>query len=114
LQEISRVFESDWGGPAEPKRVRPALGGSREDLFHGLQAPDLLLGTGDLPGRRLERAIGVVYRPETERISHYFHGHLVGQFDMVVHIDATNAVEPLEPMSAWEAGELPETYPWGV
>jgi erythromycin esterase-like protein/predicted phosphoribosyltransferase len=105
---------SDWGGPAERKRVRPALGGSWEELFHKLQAPDLLLGTGDLEGRRLERAIGVVYSPETERISHYFHARLAGQFDMVLHIDTTNAVEPLEPTTAWQAGELPETYPWGV
>jgi erythromycin esterase-like protein/predicted phosphoribosyltransferase len=105
---------SDWGGPAERKRVRPALAGSWEELFHNLQAPDLLLGTGDLQGRRLERAIGVVYSPETERISHYFHARLAGQFDMVLHIDATNAVEPLEPTRDWEAGELPETYPWGV
>jgi erythromycin esterase-like protein len=104
---------SDWGGPAERKRVRPALGGSWEELFHKLQAPDLLLGTGDLEGRRLERAIGVVYSPETERISHYFHARLAGQFDMVLHIDTTNAVEPLEPTTAWQAGELPETYPWG-
>jgi erythromycin esterase-like protein len=105
---------SDWGGPAERKRVRPALSGSWEELFHNLQAPDLLLGTGDLEGRRLERAIGVVYSPETERISHYFHARLAGQFDLVLHIDATNAVEPLEPTRDWEAGELPETYPWGV
>jgi erythromycin esterase-like protein len=105
---------SDWGGPAERKRVRPALGGSWEELFHKLHAPDLLLGTGDLEGRRLERAIGVVYSPETERISHYFHARLAGQFDMVLHIDTTNAVEPLEPTTAWQAGELPETYPWGV
>jgi erythromycin esterase-like protein/predicted phosphoribosyltransferase len=105
---------SDWGGPAERKRVRPALGGSWEELFHKLQAPDLLLGTGDLEGRRLERAIGVVYSPETERISHYFHARLAGQFDMVLHIDTTNAVEPLEPTTAWQAGELPETYPWGA
>jgi erythromycin esterase-like protein/predicted phosphoribosyltransferase len=105
---------SDWGGPAERKRVRPALGGSWEELFHKLQAPDLLLGTGDLEGRRLERAIGVVYSPETERISHYFHARLAGQFDMVLHIDTTNAVEPLEPTTAWQAGEPPETYPWGV
>ncbi len=105
---------SDWGGPAESKRVRPALGGSWEELFHGMDAPNLLLGTGGLEGRRLERAIGVVYRPETERISHYFHARLARQFDAVLHIDETSAVEPLETTSEWEAGELPETYPWGV
>jgi erythromycin esterase-like protein len=105
---------SDWGGPAESKRVRPALGGSWEELFHRMEAPNLLLGTGGLEGRRLERAIGVVYRPETERISHYFHARLASQFDAVLHIDETSAVEPLETTSEWVAGELPETYPWGV
>ena len=67
-----------------------------------------------LRGRRLERAIGVVYRPETERISHYFHARLSDQFDVVVHVDETSAVEPLERTGVWEEGELPETYPWGV
>jgi erythromycin esterase-like protein/predicted phosphoribosyltransferase len=105
---------SDWGCPAERKRVRPALPGSWEDFFHRMDAPDLLLGTGDLPGRRLERAIGVVYRPETERTSHYFHARLAGQFDLVLHYDETSAVEPLAVTSEWEAGALPETYPWGV
>jgi erythromycin esterase-like protein/predicted phosphoribosyltransferase len=105
---------SDWGGSAESKRVRPALGGSWEELFHRMEAPNLLLGTGGLEGRRLERAIGVVYRPETERISHYFHARLARQFDAVLHIDETSAVEPLETTSEWVAGELPETYPWGV
>ena len=105
---------SDWGGPAERKRVRPALGGSWEELLHRMDAPNLLLGTGDLQGRRLERAIGVVYRPETERMSHYFHARLERQFDAVLHMDETSAVEPLEYTSEWEPGELPETYPWGV
>jgi erythromycin esterase-like protein/predicted phosphoribosyltransferase len=105
---------SDWGGPAERTHVRPALGGSWEELFHELAVPDLLFGTGGLEGRRLERAIGVVYRPETERISHYFHARLASQFDAVLHFDETSAVEPLERTSEWEVGELPETYPWGV
>jgi erythromycin esterase-like protein/predicted phosphoribosyltransferase len=105
---------SDWGRPAERKRVRPALPGSWEEMFHHLDVPDLLIGTGGMDGRRLERAIGVVYRPETERMSHYFHARLANQFDMVLHIDETSAVEPLEVTSEWEAGALPETYPWGV
>jgi erythromycin esterase-like protein len=62
----------------------------------------------------LERAIGVVYRPETERISHYFHARIADQFDAVIHVDETHAAEPLERTSQWEDGELPETYPWGV
>jgi erythromycin esterase-like protein/predicted phosphoribosyltransferase len=105
---------SDWGGPAERKRVRPALGGSWEELLHELEVPDVLMGTGGLRGRRLERAIGVVYRPETERLSHYFHALLEQQFDVILHIDRTTAVEPLETTSEWEAGALPETYPYGV
>jgi erythromycin esterase-like protein/adenine/guanine phosphoribosyltransferase-like PRPP-binding protein len=105
---------SDWGGPAERKRVRPALAGSWEELFHKMDAPNLLLGTGGLQGRRLQRAIGVVYRPETERVSHYFHARLEKQFDAILHYDETSALEPLEWTSGWERGELPETYPWGV
>jgi erythromycin esterase len=73
-----------------------------------------LLDPSGLPGRRLERAIGVVDRPETERISHDFHVRLADQFDAVIHIDETHVLEPLERTSQWEAGELPETYPWGV
>ena len=67
-----------------------------------------------LRGRRLERAIGVIYRPETERLSHYFEARLADQFDALIHLDETRAVEPLERTSEWEVGELPETYPWAV
>ncbi|MEA2268372.1 MAG: hypothetical protein QOC64_982 [Solirubrobacteraceae bacterium] len=105
---------SDWGAPAERKLVRRALVGSWEELFHEKGVPAFLLDPSGLPGRRLERAIGVVYRPVTERISHYFHARLAGQFDLVVHIDETTAVEPLERTSEWVAGELPETFPTGV
>jgi erythromycin esterase-like protein/predicted phosphoribosyltransferase len=105
---------SDWGGPAERKHVRPALPGSWEELFHEQGTAAFLLEPAGLRGRRLERAIGVVYRPETERISHYFNARLADQFDAVIHIDETHAVEPLERTSEWETGELPETYPWGV
>jgi erythromycin esterase-like protein/predicted phosphoribosyltransferase len=105
---------SDWGGAAERKRVRRALPGSWEELLHAREMPRFWVDPADLPGRRLERAIGVVYRPETERISHYFHARLADQFDAVIHIDETHALEPLERTSQWEAGELPETYPWGV
>ena len=60
---------------------------------------------------RLERAIGVIYRPETERQSHYFVAQIASQFDAVIHIDETRAVEPLERTAGWELGEPPETYP---
>jgi erythromycin esterase-like protein len=105
---------SDWGGPAERKRVRRALPGSWEALLHERDLPRFWLEPASLPGRRLERAIGVIYRPETERISHYFHARLADQFDAVIHIDETHALQPLERDSEWDTGELPETYPWGV
>ena len=64
---------------------------------------------------RLERAIGVIYRPETERQSHYFPASIAEQFDVVVHIDTTHAVRPLEPTEHWLRGEEPpETYPTGL
>ena len=67
-----------------------------------------------LAGPRLERAIGVIYLPATERVSHYFEACLPDQFDAVIHIDETRAVVPLERTAGWEAGEFPETYPWAV
>jgi erythromycin esterase-like protein len=63
---------------------------------------------------RLERAISVIYRPETERPSHYFRARLPDQFDAVFHFDETRAVEPLERTAEWEAGEVPETFPFAV
>ncbi len=112
---------SDWGGQAERKCVRPALQGSFEALFHevGLKRFLLLLREESqlkaaLRQPLLERAIGVIYRPETERLSHYFHARLSDQFDAVIHFDETRAVEPLERTSMWEAGEAPETFPSGI
>jgi erythromycin esterase-like protein len=63
---------------------------------------------------RLQRAIGVIYRPETERASHYFHASLPQQFDAVLHFDRKRAVEPLERAVMWEESEVPETFPSGV
>ncbi len=110
---------SDWDGPAERKRVRPGLRGSYEALFHELDTPRFLLPLrGErataLRDRRLERAIGVIYRPETERQSHYFAARLAEQFDAVLHFDETRALEPLERTEGWAAGEPPETYPFAV
>jgi erythromycin esterase-like protein len=61
-----------------------------------------------------ERAIGVIYRPETERESHYFLARVADQFDAIIHMDETRAVEPLEHTAGWEPGEVPETYPFAV
>jgi erythromycin esterase-like protein len=112
---------SDWGAPAERKRVRPALAGSYEELFHRVGFPRFLLplrnGREVLAALRepqLERAIGVIYRPETERLSHYFRARLPDQFDAVLHFDETRAVEPLERTATWNEGEAPETFPSGV
>ena len=64
-----------------------------------------------LSGSRLERAIGVIYRPQTERISHYFEARLPEQFDAVIHFDKTRAVEPLDRTELWDVAEAPETFP---
>jgi erythromycin esterase-like protein/predicted phosphoribosyltransferase len=112
---------SDWDSVAERKRVRPALAGSWEAVFHAsLPSRFLLIWRGNralseaLHEPRLERAIGVIYRPETERASHYFQARLSDQFDAVLHFDETRAVEPLEYTAEWETGELPETFPFAV
>lgn len=63
---------------------------------------------------RLQRAIGVIYRPGSERLSHYFHARLPQQFDAILHYDTTRAVEPLERTTLWEKGEVPETFPSGL
>ena len=111
---------TDWGGPAERKRVRPALAESHEACLHEVGSPCFWLDTalpdvrGALAIPRLERAIGVIYRPQTERGSHYFHARLADQFDAVIHVDHTRALEPLERTSLWDLGEPPETFPSGI
>ena len=99
------------------KRVHPALPDSYETLFHEANLPRFLLHLHDsdelaqaLNQPRLERAIGVVYSPESERISHYFQAHLSSQFDVMIHIDSSRAVEPLDRIQP-PGPEAPETYP---
>ncbi len=93
----------DWGSPGHVKTVRPALPESYEADLHELHLVDLAVDLRREPARsslrpqRLERAIGVIYRPGTERVSHYFNASLSLQFDVVIHLDRTRAVEPLEP-----------------
>ena len=108
----------NWDELAQRKVVRPAHSDSYEALFHevGLQNFSVDLAEPSeareaLYDRRLERAIGVIYRPETERASHYFRAELPSQFDVVLHLDETRAVEPLERAPEWEGAEVPETYP---
>jgi protein-L-isoaspartate(D-aspartate) O-methyltransferase len=110
----------DWDGPMLVKTVNPSLPGSYEHLAHDSEVPHFLLdlrenGHEELRRRlgesRLERFIGVVYRPDTERWSHYAEACLPRQFDAYVWFDETTAVTPLGP----QQHEGPaETYPFGV
>lgn len=102
---------SKWGGPAERKIVKPGMLGSFESLFHKVDLPSFILplkATALINGLRhprLQRAIGVLYMPETERYSHYFFSRLPSQFDAIVHFQETQAVEPLERNALWVEGE---------
>jgi erythromycin esterase-like protein len=111
---------TNWDEPAQRKNVRPGLPGSVEELMHHAGAPRFLLNLRDsairdtIPPRLLERAIGVIYRPQTERHSHYFFTRLASQFDALLHFDETTALEPLDLTPGWEQGEFPDTYPSGL
>lgn len=111
---------SEWDAPAEHKRVRPGMPGSYEALLHDVGIDRFLLPLREegaardaMMQRRLERAIGVIYLPRTERHSHYFSAQMARQFDAVIHIDRTTAVQPLDPGGGWHSAEPPETYPGG-
>lgn len=110
---------SDWGGSMEIMTVRPALTNSYEKLCHDTGLPRFMLPLRDRTaahGRgllepKLERAIGVIYRPESELASHYFEARLPRQFDEYIWFDQTAAVTPIKTE---ELVGLPETYPFGV
>ena len=108
---------TDWDEPADTKTVVPSMAGSYERLCHEAAIERFYLGLQDpvvrraLREPRLERAIGVIYRPETERQSHYFRALLSNQFDAIVHIDVTSAVRPLEDVALQEDDEIRETFP---
>ena len=111
---------SDWDGPMQVMTVRPAHPQSYERLFHMTNSPGLLLPLADqrtqelrdkLAKPRLERAIGVIYRPDSELASHYFEAVLPRQFDEYIWIDRTRAVNPFDVA---ELQGLPDTYPFGV
>lgn len=110
---------TDWDAPVEQIHVRPGLNGSYEKLLHEVGIPAFFLPLRgqdyppELERQRLERAIGVIYQPQTERQSHYFQASLPSQFDGVIHIDESRALEPLDRTSEQEHRE-PETYPYGV
>jgi erythromycin esterase-like protein len=112
---------TDWGGDMEVKRVRPSHRDSYERLCHDSRASRFLLDLGKtrhealryrLLEPRLERFIGVIYRPETELLSHYSDASLPQQFDAYVWFDETTAVTPLAPQHAKPGA--PDTYPFGL
>ncbi|GGK32902.1 hypothetical protein GCM10011591_00700 [Nocardia camponoti] len=111
-----------WDGPARRETVRFPLPASFEEVLHDTGIPEFALRLGDAPTPvdevlshdRLQRAIGVIYRPDTERQSHYYAAQLAREFDAVIHIDETTALQPLDPTSHWEEGVVPETYPTGL
>ncbi|KXZ45125.1 hypothetical protein GPECTOR_58g574 [Gonium pectorale] len=138
FHKASTVAAADeWGEHVQYKTVRPSLPGSYEHVMHGtglplfgldLRAPELaqalkvcVYGTVQPYGPLLERAIGVVYRPDTELQSHYFDAELPRQFDLLIHAETTSAVRPLEagdeeaPEELAETrGDMPELWPSGV
>jgi erythromycin esterase-like protein len=107
----------DWDAPMQRKRVRPGLADSYERLFHDSGRAGFWIDLHDadvaqaLEGPLLQRAIGVIYRPQTERWSHYFDALLPQQFDVMIHLDRTEALEPLDRSAGWDEGEPPETWP---
>lgn len=110
---------SDWDADAERKLVRPALDGSIETLLHSVDIHQFILDLHDqrlagFAAPLLERAIGVIYRAQTERQSHYFHARVAEQFDALIHVDRSTALVPLEPSPHWYHEEVPETYPSGL
>lgn len=111
---------SDWGGQMEVKQVRPAISKSYEHVFHLIDQPNFILSLNKncselvkngLSQPRLERAIGVIYRPETELASHYFQAVLPQQFDEYIWLDNTEAVAPIDTQ---DLQGLPDTYPFGI
>jgi len=111
---------SDWDAPAERKTVRASLPDSIERVLHDTGIGNFLLPLRTHPelaeplGRRLERAIGVLYLPESERLSHYFEAEVARQFDALIHCDHTHALHPLDKSPHWTHAQIPETYPTGI
>lgn len=112
----------NWDQPAQRYQVRPGLPGSWEELLHETGRDRFVFDipksgslADELREPRLQRAIGVIYRPETERFSHYSEVRLPDQFDTLIHLDVTSALHPLDKDSGWEtAKELPDTYPFAL
>jgi erythromycin esterase-like protein len=112
---------SEWDRPAELKGVNPSRADSYENLFHRTGLGNFFVPIRSnkylkelLLPRRLERAIGVIYVPHSERLSHYFHASIADQFDGVMHFDETHALHPLDRTAHWSVEDAPDTYPFGM
>lgn len=111
----------DWDAPARRMELLPPLAHSCEIAFQRTGIPAFLLDFDAHPpvaealsSPLLQRAIGVVYQRDSERSSHYLTADTAKQFDVLVHIDETRALEPLETAPSMESVEVEETYPTGV
>ena len=111
---------ADWDCPAERMGIREPLAGSQEAIFQTVAHERFLLdlrGSGpvatQLAEARLQRAIGVIYRPQTERHSHYYYSRLAEQFDFMLHFDRTEALQAL-PLQPVHGVDVPETFPSGL
>jgi erythromycin esterase-like protein len=113
---------SDWDEPEHRKKINPALPSSYEHLFSKVGNDFILdLNASDevyklLMPPMLQRFIGVIYSPKTERWSHYYHCSLPLQYDHLIHINQTHAVHPLAPSEFWNTAMVAteETYPSGL
>jgi len=119
-QKYAVAAASEWGGPMEVKQIQPSHIDSYERLCHETMTDNFLLPLSkplqevtrnELLAERLERAIGVIYRPETELQSHYFYASLPRQFDEYIWFDETRAVEPLTRETI---KGMPDTFPFGL
>lgn len=112
---------SEWDGPPEAKTIMEPFGGSYEEIFAMVPKKNFILDLREanemvdaLREPRLQRAIGVVYRPDTERVSHYYEARLTEQFDFLIHFNETTAIEPLQGPLHWERAEYEDTFPFGL
>ena len=97
------IAATDWGEEPQRKTLKPSLHGSHGELLHDVGLPAFYIVLKDVQSAlvqrpRAQRAAGVIYRPATERESHYYTATLREQFDTVIHIDETTAVTSLDPV----------------
>jgi len=112
---------SNWDEPPEYKNINIPFPRSYEESFHHVKYKNFLIDLRENNGAvdmlmepRLQRVIGVIYKPMHELQSHYYRACLPEQFDFIIHLDQTSAVHPLEAIPHWHRGEMDETYPFGM